>query len=334
MPLRSVEPIITRQALTRVSLAYRNVNFVADKLFPIIEGANKETKVLKYNKAPWFRDEAGVRSEGGVAPRADMTVTSVDFDPINYSISTAITDELREQSKIMGNLPVQPEIDAQIFMANKLDLKKEVRASSILHSTNWSSVGVGGEDAAGAWGHATAANDTFLADMRTGHDTIINNTGYKPNKLFLSYHAASKLRIAPALLAYIYPQGFTPSMFVSAAQLAVLADVEEVIIGSAIKNTDEETVADSSSTMVQVWGTSGSETKGVGFLFYAPSTPRTLEPSAGYQYRKTQSNGLGRKGTEWREPERHQDAYDMQEDTDIAATGTDLGYMWKDTATT
>ena len=334
MPLRNTEQIIIRQALTNIAIKYKNQQYVADELFPIVDGVNKQTKVLKFLKAPWFRDEAGVRAEGNPAPVANLSVTTVDIDPVNYAIGTKITDEMYEQSRVAGNLDIQCLKTAMEFMGDKLDLKKERRASTILHSTNWSAVGAGGEDAAGCWGHSTAASDTFLADMRTGHDTIFSNTGKKANSLFLSYHAYSKLRIGPALLAYLYPQGWTPGMFVTTDALKILADVDRVIVGGASYTATEETVADDSPTMTQIWGTSGAETKGVGFLYYRPDAPSRENPSAGYQYRLKQDNGLARQGTQWREAANHRDAFDMEEDTDIVATGTDLGYMWKDTATT
>ncbi len=334
MPLRNTEQVIIRQALTNIAIKYKNQQYVADELFPIIDGVNKQVKVLKFLKAPWFRDEAGVRAEGTPAPVANLSVTTVDIDPVNYSIGTKVTDEMYKQTKVAGNLDVQCQKTAMEFMGDKLDIKKERNTSTLLHATDWSGAGAGGVDAEGHWGDSTAANDTFLADMKTGHDTIFAATGRKANSLFLSYHAYSKLRIGPALLAYLYPQGWTPGMFVTIDALKILADVDRVIVGGASYTATEETVADDSPTMTQIWGTTDAETKGVGFLFHRPDAASREIPSAGYQYRIKQDNGLARMGTQWREAANHQDAFDMQEDTDIVATATDLGYMWKDTATT
>ena len=92
---------------------------------------------------------------------------------------------------------------------------------------------------------------------------------------------------------------------------------------------------DAEFTGVNIWGTTGAEAKGVGFLYYKPARPGLKTPSAGYQYRlKKEQSGGGRLSTTWHEPARHSWMYDTEEDVDIAPVGLDLGYMWKDTATT
>ena len=333
MPLSS--EILIRKSLIQTSIMHKNKSFVADKIFPKLDGVDKQAKVLEYLLAPWYRDEAGPRAPGSAAPVSNFGTTSQDFDPINYATGTELTDEYIRDAKISGNLPVEPWNDAMEWMANKLDLKKEIRMAQLLRETNWNSIGAGGEDADGGWGHATAASDTFLADIRKARNLIKTNSGgIEPNKLFLDYYAAEALYYAPALLELIYPVKYTKGMFVGAEQLKILAKVDEVTIGEAVYNTDEETVADTSSTLVNIYGTSGAETKGVAFLYYAPDVPKKRTPSAGYQYRLKQENGLVRHGSQWRNAKRHLWGMDLEEDTQIKATGLTLGYMFKDTATT
>lgn len=334
MPITNPTSLIVRGALQNVSIAYRNPQYVADDLFPIIDGVNKQAKVAKYVKGAWFRDEAQVRAPGTPAVVGEFRMATSNLDPVNFAFASMVTDEARQAADEPGSLPIQPDIDAIEFIADKLDLKREVRCSALLHATDWSGAGAGGVDAEGHWGDATAANDTFLADIRTGRDTIRNNTGILPNSLFLSWPAWSALQIAPALLALMHPRQLGRDALVTVEALAQLINIPNIIIGQAVKNTDEETVADTSFTAVDVWGTTGSETKGVGFLYYKPPAPGLKVPSAGYQYRLKKRNGQGRLSTTWRENSRHADMYDTEEDIDIAAVGTDLGYMWKDTALT
>jgi len=324
--------LIVRGALQNVSIAFRNLDFVADELFPIIDGVHKQAKVAKYVKGAWFRDEAQVRAPGGVAPVLEFRMGTENLDPVNFAAATMVTDETRAASNEPGALPIQPDMDAVEFIANALDLKREVRASAILHATNWGGSGAGGADAGGHWGDGTVADDTFLADMKTGRAAIRALTGMLPNSLFLDYPAWDDLQMAPALLALMNPQKIDKQALVTVEALMVLAGVKNIIIGSAIKNTDEETVADTSFTGVDIWGTTGAETKGVGFLYYKPDRPGLKTPSAGYQYRLKKINGQGRLSTTWRENARHSDMYDTEEDVDIAPVSIDLGYMWKSTA--
>jgi len=334
MPISDPNSLIVRGTLQNVSVQYRNAQYVADDLFPIIDGVHKQAKVAKYVKGAWFRDEAEVRAPGSPASVGEFRMGTHNLDPVNFAHATMVTDEEREAANEPGSLPIQPDIDAVEYIANALDLKREIRTAALLHATDWNGVGAGGEDAAGGWGHATAASDTFLADMKTGRDTILAATGLLPNTLFLSYPAWSALQIAPALLDLMYPQKIDANSLITLPALAALAQVERVIVGAAVKNTADETVADDGWTSVNIWGTSGSETKGVGFLYYRPAAPGLKQASAGYQYRLKKKNGAGRISTTWRENARHADMYDSEEDVDISAVCLDCGYMWKDTATT
>lgn len=335
MALTDPNAAVVRQYLQDVSIAYKNSQYVADSLFPIIDGLNSKTKVGKLLKGPWFRDEAEPRAPGTAARVGEFKIGSTNLDPINYAFATSVPDEERRYLTIPGNFPGNPDMAAIEYIAEKLDIKKEVRASAVLHATNWNSVGAGGEDAGGLWGAATASgDDTFLPDIRKGRDTILAATGVLPNKLFLSWPAWSALQVSNKLLSLMNPTALTANSLVTIPSLAALIGVEEVIVGAAVKNTDEETVADTGFTSVNIWGTSGAETKGIGFLYFAPSRAGVRTPSAGYQYRVAGENGQGRYSTTWRDDARHADMYDTEENTDIAAVGTDLGYMWKDTALT
>jgi len=333
MPLDTVSSIIVRGALQDVSIAYRNGDYVSDMAFPIIDGLSRKTKVAKYAKGQWFRDLAEVRAPGTAARVADMKVSSVNLDPIQYATATQVTDEELEESKKTGNIPIQPEIDAQEFMADILDLSREARTAAVVHAASWSGEAAGGVDAEGGWGHATAASDTFLADIKTATDTIKANTGKLPNTLLLSYPAWSALKIAPALLALMYPTSLAAGSLVQVSSLEALIGMK-VIVGGAITNSLGENAADDAFAPVYTWGTSGSDRKGIGFVYYRPERPGLKVVSAGYQYRVKQAGGSGRLLTSWRDDARHATMYDAIEEVDIAAVCLDAGFLFKDTATT
>ena len=324
--------LLVRDYLQNVSIQYRNANYVADQLFPIIDGLNPTNKVGKYHKGPWFRDEAEPRAAGTPARVGEFKVTSENLDPINYAFATTVPEEERANANIPSSMPIDPDIDALQYIAEKLDLKKEIRGSAVLMATDWSGVGAGGADGGGTWGHSTAASDTFLADIRTSRDTILSNTGIMPNTLFISWPTWSKLQVAPALLALMNPQQLNANSLVQLDTLSSLIGMQ-VIVGSAVKNSDEETIADS-FTSAYIWGEADSETNGIGFIYYKPPSVGLRTVSAGYQYRIIQSNGQGRLSTTWRDDARHSDMYDTQENVDIAAVATDVGYLWYDCVST
>jgi hypothetical protein len=331
MAVKNAGSIVIRGVLQNVSQAYKNQEFVADRLFPIISGLSPKTKVAKYHKGPWFTDDAEVRGPGAAARISEYSFTTQDITPVNYATAAKVTDEERRDANLPGSVPIKPDMDAMERMANKLDLKREVRASAILHATNWNAIGAGGEDAEGLWGTATAANDTFLADIKKARDLIRKNTGMLPNTLFMDYVCYSALCVAPALISMLYPQSVSANApLLNEQSLATLARVKEVIVGTAIKTTDEETVAGTEFTAQDVWDPTG---KGIAFLYYKPANPGLNTPSPGYQYRLSTDGGF-RHITTWYDNATHSTMYDAEESVDISAVGLDLGYMFKDTATT
>ncbi|HUU89247.1 MAG TPA: hypothetical protein VMX17_16045 [Candidatus Glassbacteria bacterium] len=335
MPLQDPTSIIVRGALQDVSIQYKNSMYVADSVFPLIDNVYAKTQVAKYVKGSWFRDEAEPRGPGAAAVVGDFNVTTQNLDPINYAYATTVTDEERQQANVPGNLPIQPDIDAQEFIADKLDMKREVRCAAVLHAAAWSGQSAGGVDAEGHWGDATAASDTFLADIVTARDTILAATGLLPNSLLLSWPAWSKLQMAPALLALMNPQSLSSDALVQPNTLAALIGIENLIIAASVKNTAQATQAGTEFTGVNIWGTSAAESKGIGFLYYRPTRPGLKQASAGYQYRVMNPlSGSGRLITQWREDARHSDMYDANEEVDISAVCLDAGFLFKDTATT
>jgi len=334
MPLQDPKSIVVRGALQDVSIQYRNAAYIADLVFPLIDNVYAKAQVAKYVKGSWFRDEAEPRAPGAAARVGHFNVTTQNLDPINYAYATEVTDEERTQASIPGNLPIQPDIDAQEFIADKLDMKREIRCAAILHATSWSAQSAGGVDADGLWGTATAANDTFLADFVTARDTILANTGLLPNSLLLNWTAWSKLQMSPALLNLMNPVGLSANALVTIPTLAALVGVKNIVIASAIKNTAQENQADSAFTGTNIWGSSAAD-KGIGFIYYRPDRPGLKQASAGYQYRvMNPTSGTGRLITTWRDDARHADMYDCNEECDIAAVCLDAGYLFKDTATT
>ena len=332
MGVKNSKDIVVRGILQNISLQYKNQEYVADQLFPIVNGVSAKTQVTKYHKGPWFSDMAEVRGPGAPAVIGEYSFSLQNLTPVNYAFGGKVTKEERRDASESGSAAIQPDMDTIEHIANVLDLKREVRASAILHATNWSAVGAGGEDAEGGWGHATAASDTFLADIKKARDLIRKNTGVLPNTLFLDYVAFSALQVAPALIAMLHPTSVSANgPLINRQALAQLAMVNEIIVGTAIKTSDEETVAGTEFTAVDVWGATG---KGIGFLYYKPAKAGLKVPSPGYQYRLNQDNGQFRVTTTWYDPATKSDFYDSEESCDIAAVGLDLGYMFKDTAAT
>ena len=325
MPQPNVKELIVAGPLADVSIAYRNQSYIADRVFPIIDRVSPRAKIARYLKGAWFRDEAGIRGAGGRAPRGGYPVDLLSLATKEYAFAKEVTDEDRRFASAAGAPPLKPDQDAIEFAAGKIDLSKEVRVANLILTGTWS--GVAGEDAGGLW--AAGEGNTFLTDVQARIETIRANTGLKPNKLMIDHGTYNSLKRESTVLDLIK---YTERAVLTKELLAAILELDEVLIGEAIKSTAVEKKSGLDFTASNIWEKNAG--KGSAFLFYAPPTPGLKTPSAGYQARVAYEDGSPRRTTTWREAAEHQDVYEVAEETDIVQTGPDLGFLWYDTLLT
>jgi len=325
MPQPNVKELIVAGPLADVSIAYRNQSYIADRVFPIIDRVSPRAKIARYLKGAWFRDEAGIRGAGGRAPRGGYPVDLLSLATKEYAFAKEVTDEDRRFASAAGAPPLKPDQDAIEFAAGKIDLSKEVRVANLILTGTWS--GVAGEDAGGLW--AAGEGNTFLTDVQARIETIRANTGLKPNKLMIDHGTYNSLKRESTVLDLIK---YTERAVLTKELLAAILELDEVLIGEAIKSTAVEKKSGLDFTASNIWEKNAG--KGSAFLFYAPASPGLKTPSAGYQARVAYEDGSPRRTTTWREAAEHQDVYEVAEETDIVQTGPDLGFLWYDTLLT
>jgi len=328
MPQPDVKGLMVTGPLQNVSLAYKNQNYIGDRVFPLIDNVDPKSKIAKYLKGAWFRDEAGIRGPGAEAPRGGYPITHVSISTDEYAFAKEVTDEDRRFAKSQNTPPLQPDQDAVEFCADKIDLKKERLISAAILAGTWADGNSGGEDAEGGWA-AAASGNTFLSDIRNGAKTIQAATGFLPNRLVIDFGTYNSLKEEATVLDKIK---YTERGVLTTSLLAALLDLDEVLVGTAIYSTAKETKAGTDFTSAKIWEANSG--KGMGFLYYVPTRPGLKTPMAGCQARVAYEDGAARRVSMWREDARHQDVYEVAEETDIVLTGTDLGYLWKDTLAT
>lgn len=318
-----VRATVVAGPLANVSVAYRNKDYIADRVFPIIERVPPRALISVYRQGAWFRDEAGVRGPGSRANRGGFPTTTISVAPVEYAFAKEVTDEDRRAASAATAPPMQPDQDSIEFAADKIDLKKERLVRDLIVATTWADGNSGGEDADGKW--AASSSNTFLADIRNGQRAIRAACGIVPNRLVLDYSTFLSLKEEATVLDKIK---YVERGVLTEQLLASLLDLDEVLLGKAIYSSAKEAKAGTDFTAVNVWDTTA--TKGLGFLYYAPGRPGLKAPSAGYQARGAYEGGTARRTTTWREPAEHQDVYEVAEETHVLAVGASCGYLWKD----
>jgi len=313
--------------LQNVSIAYRNLQFIGDRVFPIIDGSDPKAKIYKYLKGAWFRDEAGVRAPGARARRGGYTVTPVSIATLEYAYATEVTDEDRRFATSRMAPPLQPDMDAIEFSTDKIDLKKEIRIAAAVKSSTWVDGNATGEDAEGLWAPAGNTN-TFLADIVTGKKAL-KAQGILANSLLMDYATFLAVKACDAITGQIK---YTSPESITAAMLARILELDEVLVGMAIYSSAKETAAGTEFTAADIWEINAGQ--GMGFLFYRAPRLGLKVVTAGIQARIAYENGSPRRISTWREAAEHQDVYEVAEETDIVQICADAGYKWRDTYAT
>lgn len=314
--------------LQDVSVAYRNAEYIGDRVFRILDKADPKAKIAIFSKGAWFRNEAGIRGPGARAKRSGFPIEFANINTNEYAFASEVTDEDRKFAKSQMAPPLQPDQDAIEFATNKIDLNKEIRIATMIKTGTWSDGNAGGEDAEGLWAPKGDTN-TFTDDIKKGIKAIQSYSGVTPNCLAIDYATFLALGECAAILDKIK---YTQKGVVTADLIASMLELEEVVVGKAIENVAKENKANTSFTPRYIWEV--NQGKGMGFLFYRPAKPGRKVPAPGYQARTAYEDGKSRRVTTWREPAEHQDVYEAAEETDIVLVDAALGYLWKDTLAT
>ena len=323
--LPTSQQVVIRGALQNVSIAYRNPSYIGDMVFPIINGLNRKTQVLKYARQPWFRIGADYRAEGTTAKRGDYSITTSNIDPKQVAMGKAVTDELLYASQEPMALPVQPIQEALIYCADQIDLFKEKLIADTIHAATFVDGVAGGHDAAGGWLDASTSNP-FIDDILGAKQAIQAKTGLVPNTLVMDYGTFLALQKTQVVIDRIK---YTQTGVVTEGLLAALLQLDNVLVGKAIYTAAKELSPEPDAvSMVNIWEVNAA--KGSAFLFYRPPSAGLRTPSPGYQYR-LEENGAWRRSITYREEWNHQSVYEVLEWVDISIMSTDLGYAWKDT---
>ena len=326
MPQPDVKSEIIAGPLAGVSVAYRNLDYIGDQVFPILDGADPKVKITKYQKGAWFRDEAGIRAAGTRARRGGYPLTTVSVSTDEYAFAKEVTNEDKRFSKSQGAPVLDPEQDAIEFASDKIDLNKERRVASLITTGTWLDGNSGGVDAEGLW--AASSGNTFLADIATGKRAL-RGVGLKATGLLIDADTYEALKELDDILQKIK---YTQRGVFGVDLLASLLELDEVLVGSGVYSDSEETAAGNDMNAVDIWAV--NDGKGMGFLYHKPKKIGLKVVTPGLQVRIAQDNGLPRRTERWYENAEHQEIFEVAEETDIVQVCADAAYLWKDTYAT
>lgn len=323
-------------ALSSLSIGYRNPMFIADQVFPHVRVAKMSDYFFKFLKAAWFRMDAEAVGPGAKKPRSGYKMSSDTYSCIKYAIEHPVPIETLNNADAVLN-PFQSGVN---WATRQIQLKKEYQVSSLcMTSANWTST----NDAAGGWAKtADGTGNTFIEDIFTAKKTMRELIGVEPNVMVVDANTWDNICQEYTVLERIkYSFGGGEPAIVTKRLIAQMFGLDEVLVGSAIYSSDEETVAGTEFTAVNMWEVNA--TKGSCLLLYRTPTPAIEEPNAGYVFEWIGDEGNQSsliKSDVYREVRRWWDQatdswiIDAREYFDEKVTCADAGYLFTDTILT
>lgn len=267
MPQPDVRDVHVDAILTNYSLAYQNLDYLADQIFPIVPVQKQSDKYFTYTKSFWFRDLAQLRAPGAESFGSGYGLSTDSYFADNYAFHLDVADEVRENA----DNPLRPDQEAVEYVTDRLALRRERAFAGDFFKTGvWTATG---SDATPSVLWSTYGTSDPILDIETQMNNMRTTTGRRPNTLIMGAAVWSILKNHPDFIDRIK---YTQKGMVSKDLFASLVDMptERVFIGQAIYDTSVEGAASSFS---DIWG------KSVLMLYVDPKAgPRT--PTAGLTF--------------------------------------------------
>lgn len=302
----AVSQIHIDQALTALSVMYRNETYVADQVFPILPVNKRSNKYFVYKKedflSPSPTSAGGVlgslRRPGTEAAEIDYSLSAQSYFAEEYAYRGFVADA----EVAASDNPLQPDIDQTLQLSERLLLDNEVAVAALAGkranypSANKTALTTGGTGT--SWASYTSANSNPFNDIKNGKLAVIKAIAREPNTMLLSVDAARTLADHPTLkelVKYVHQDGLTMS-----GVPKVIRGLT-VIEGAAQKNTAAEGAAYAGGNLWQA-----DDGTALALIFYRPATPSLRTVSLGYTF-EAPDDATGARGIaarRWREEKR------------------------------
>jgi hypothetical protein len=314
--------------LTNISIAFmqnRN-NFVAGRVFPNVAVTKQSDRYYTFDRGDFNRDEARVRAPG---TESSGTGFNLDNTPTYFAPVTSFHHDVPWQTMANADAVLNLTQAASEFVMQKLLIRKEVDFMAKYFTGGvWTFDydGVASSPSSNQviqWSDQT--NGDPIGDVRDAKTAIMQSTGFEANKLVIGRQVYDALVDHPDIVDRVKYSGGVGNgnpARVSREALAMLFEVDEVVVSNAIQNTAADALT---NTHAFIGGKKA-------LLTYAAPSPSLMAPSAGYTFSWTgylnQGNEFGiamkRIPMELKEADRIEGG--MAFDHKLVAA--DLGFFW------
>ncbi len=323
MPQPTRSDVHVNRPLTNMSIAYiqKAVDFVADKVFPVVPVMKQADRYFSYDKKYWFQTKAEKRAPASESAGGGF---HVDNTPNYFCDPWAFHTDVDDQTRANADQPLDLDRDATMYVTQNMLLRRELEFTSKYIKTGvWTGFQKSGSaadfapnvDGKGFWGTTSDP----MNDVDKLKSAIKSQTGFLPNTLTVTPDVFFALRNNAAVLDRIK---YTQRGLVSEDLLATLFGVEKFLVAWAVQNTANENQTAAMNYLVS----------NQALLCYANPAPSILQPSAGYIFSWQGLFGAGAQGnriSSFRMEHLKADRIEGEMAFDMHLVGTDLGVLLK-----
>jgi hypothetical protein len=282
MPQPTYRDLHVDQPLTNISIGYKNANYIADEIFPIVPVMKKSDIIPQKLLGESFRNSAQLRAPGTKSARGGYGIKQSDtYICQEYAWAEEIADEERDNADSPWNL----DQEATFEVTEKLMLAREYQFSSNMFTTSvWGSDKTGGTDFT-AW--SSYATSSPLTDIEGWKDTIMaSGVGTEPNTFVMGNQVWIQLKWHPDVIDSVK---YTQVGVASEQLFSNLTGILNVLIGKAVYTSSPEvattaygttgagTDQDTLISFTRIWGKHA-------LLLYRPAAASLRTPAAGYTF--------------------------------------------------
>jgi hypothetical protein len=266
------------QALTNVSLAYRNESFVAEKVAPVLPVNKRSNKYFVYNR------EAFLRSSGLDANSRPISIRrpTAEAIEVDYSLSTdsyyceeiALSELVPYENEQAADAPLQPFIDATETLTDRILLDNEIAVATIAMNTgnyasgNKATLTTGGSGT--SWASYTSTSSNPFGNLSTARNVVRQGIMRAPNRFLVNYQVGEVLSNHPA---YIDRYKYTSTETATQTGLQPVIRGMMVVEGSAIKTTNVEGATTATG---DVWVDSGGNAAALVYFASDSLGPKSM----------------------------------------------------------
>lgn len=231
-------------SLMEFDLSMADKGFIANRVLPVFESMKQSGPFGKIPIEQLLQSPEISRAPGAGYSRTKFTFDKGTFACEEFGVEEAVDDRESEMYRDFFDAEQISTLRARHFV----ELAAEMRAAALLfNATTWTSNKV---DVTHEWDDA--ANAVPMSDVETAVQAVFDACGLWPNALIVNRKVFRNLRLVDEIQALSGSQPFMdvrPGMM-TAAHLATVFDLEEVIVAGAPKNSAIEGAA---ASIASVW---------------------------------------------------------------------------------